>query len=308
MMGGFPTHLIIKVINMLNFSSDKFIQRFNTLTNIILILTYIIGFLLVNNILILTVILTSLILLAKVNGFYKEIFVFFRFSVAIALIIIIFNLLVNKNGGTRIFIFRDFFITLESFYYSLFMALRLIAIMMTFALGNLIINPDDAFNIISKIFGKSSLVMSLVYRLSFSLINQINSIKDIEFLRGNTFEGNLYKRIKCYGEVINILFLSSLEDSIELAEAMYSRGYGISKRSSYRNQNFNFRDYVIIVMCIILIILLIGYLILGINSYRFFPQTENPIKKITVYEVFFMLIFYSLVIINWWWINGSDKI
>ncbi|MCX7903760.1 MAG: energy-coupling factor transporter transmembrane protein EcfT [Caloramator sp.] len=292
---------------MLNFSSGKFIQRFNTLTNIILILTYIIGFLLVNNILILTVILTSLILLSKVNGICKEIFVFFRFSVFIALIIIIFNLLVNKNGGTRIFIFGDFFITLESFYYSLFMTSRLISIMITFAFGNQIINPDDAFNIISKIFGKSSLVMSLVYRLSFSLTNQISNIKEIEFLRGNTFEGSFYKRIKSYGEVVNILFLSSLEDSLELAEAMYSRGYGISKRSSYRNQNFTFRDYVIILICIILIILLTAYQILGYNSFKFFPEFDNPLKGVTMYDVMILLIFYSLVIINWWWINGSDK-
>ncbi|MDO6353845.1 energy-coupling factor transporter transmembrane component T [Caloramator sp. CAR-1] len=292
---------------MLNFSRDKFIQRFNTLTNIILILTYIIAFLMINNILILAIILISLILLAKVNEIHKEVFAFFRFSVFIALIIIIFNLLINKNGETQIFIIGDFYITLESFYYSLFMASRLIAIMMTFAFGNLIINPDDAFSIISKIFGKSSLVMSLVYRLSFSLINQINNIKEIEFIRGNTFEGNLYKRIKSYGEVVNILFLSSLEDSIELAEAMYSRGYGSTKRSSFKNQNFNFRDYVIILMCTISIGFLIGQLILGLNSFKFFPQIDSPLKKITVYEIIILFVFYSIVFVNWWWINGNDK-
>ncbi|SEF50606.1 energy-coupling factor transport system permease protein [Caloramator fervidus] len=280
---------------------------FNTFTYILIILLYLIVFIVLNNLLYDLIIMFSLILFAKINKILKETFGYIKFSLYLSILIIVLNLILNRNGNTILFKINGFYLTLESLIYSIFMSVRLIAILIVFAVGNILIDPDDVFSFISKIFGKTALVMSLVFRLSFKMIRQFNEIKEIEFIRGNTFEGNFLKRIKSYSQVINILFLSSLEDSIDLAEAMYSKGFGVSKRSNYNEVYLNFYDKVLIFLVIILFLNFITYLGLGYNKFSFFPTVDSFIKRTSFLGMFFSLSFFLITFVNWWCLNGSYK-
>ncbi|MFX0547704.1 energy-coupling factor transporter transmembrane component T [Hathewaya histolytica] len=289
---------------------NSYLQGLHPLSGVMLLLLYLITFIVMDNPLYIILIMNSILFLSYIDGSFKELFRYIKLIIPFALLIIIINPILVKNGETVIYegtinypIFGTLRITVEAILFGCLNGLRIICITLVFGFFNLVIHPDRAFAFFSKYLKNSALLMSMTIRLFPSMIKSFNSIKEVEKLRGNKLVyDNIKKTLISQGNIVNILFLSSMEDASDMAEAMYSRGYGASKkRSSYFKEKFKKDDLLIISLCLIGLINLFLLKVKGYTDLEFYPKVQNPIESLNVYGYIFCAILFSPFFINWRW-------
>jgi energy-coupling factor transport system permease protein len=155
--------------------------------------------------------------------------------------------------------------------------------------------------------GNSAFLMSMTLRLFPSILASCYNIIEAEKLRGGSInDRSLKKRIKYQGNVVNILFMTCLEDSADMAESMYSRGFGTGKRSIYFSEAYSKYDFILLIIIVILIITFGLLQIKGFNDFIFYPQIDNIIKKLSIQGIFVTLLLYIPAVVNWGWnLEGS---
>ncbi|MCR4429590.1 MAG: energy-coupling factor transporter transmembrane protein EcfT [Tepidanaerobacteraceae bacterium] len=154
--------------------------------------------------------------------------------------IMIINPLVSKAGATILWrgpslpVFGEITVSMEAVFYGAVMSLRLLDVISIFCLYNIMVHPDKAMNMLERFAFKSALVLSLATRMFPAMIRHLENIKEIQLVRGVDFSGGTFKqKINKYTNLIYILLLSSLEDSMEIAEAMHARAFGSGRRTRY---------------------------------------------------------------------------
>lgn len=289
---------------------NNFIQSLHPLASVLLLLLYLIVFVVIKNPIYLFLSMISVLFLAYSNGVLKELYKYIKIIIPFAVLIIILNSLLVKNGDTVIYegkinypLFGVIRITLEAILFGVLNGIRITCITLIFGLANLNIHPDRAFAFFSKYIKNSALLMSMTIRLFPNMIRSFESIKEVEKLRGNKlFHKKMKNTIISHGNIVNILFLSSIEDASDTAEAMYSRGYGAhGKRSSYFKENLKSIDIVLIIFTLIGIILSFILTIKGIFNLEFYPKLENPIQCLSFHGMIFCCLLFMPFLISLRW-------
>lgn len=284
-----------------------FLQELHPIPAVLIILTYIVGFIIINNPIYMVVVALSLIVMATIDGCLKELMKYAVLIMPFAIFMVILNPLIVKNGSTVLYegrinipVLGPVRVTLEAIAYGLFSSLRIICVTMAFGFGNLIIHPDRSFSFFSRYVKNSALLMSMTLNLFPRLARNYNEISDIERLRGNCMEKkNMKDKVKSQGNIINILFLSSLEDSMETAESIYSRGYGIGSRSVYFHEKIGFYDRVFSCISISIIVAMSLVYSAGLDTMEFYPKMQNPLKNLSLIGVGMCVLFYIPSFIIW---------
>lgn len=153
---------------------------------------------------------------------------FLKVAFWIAIVFIPINLLINPVGSTVLFeenlglpVFETIKITLESFYFSFLLSLRLAAVIAAFALVSLTISPREMMRVMFKLRlpAKFVFITSLSARFVPSLLEDLETLTELQKARGAKLEG-----IRGKAPVLLPLLSNSLERSVSVAEAMQSRG------------------------------------------------------------------------------------
>lgn len=125
-------------------------------------------------------------------------------------------------------------------------------------------------------FPSSEIAMTLSIALRFipTLLEETNRIMKAQASRGVDFtRGGIFKRLKAVITLVIPLFVSSIERSEELSNAMEARGYDPkAKRTKYRKLHFSYRDLVSFVLVILLFA--------GVLTLFIFDQTGTKIDLI----------------------------
>ncbi|WP_010297092.1 energy-coupling factor transporter transmembrane component T [Clostridium senegalense] len=287
-------------------------QKIHPLTSVFLIATYIIVALKLSNPVYLALIFFSVLLLAYIDNSLKSVLNYGKMIIPFAVMIIILNPILVHNGQTILYqgtfnfpVLGPMIITKEAILFGILNGFRIITITIIFGFGNLVIHPDRAFGFFSKIFKKSALLMSMTIRLFPTMMKSYENISEIEKLRGNELSTkDMKKSIKNSGNIVNILFLSSLEDSQDMAESMYSRGYGaLKKRSTYFAERYTAWDFTLIFICISILVYLEFITFKGFNSFNFYPKVDGVIEKTTRVGLILCVMTFIPAFINWGWKN-----
>ena len=282
-------------------------QKLHPLTQLMLVAVYIIVILVISNPVYIIAIELSIILLSEIDGSIKDVLKTAEFLLPAVLFIILLNPVVNQNGKTilaqvSLFHVINLKITLEAVVYGIVSGLKLIGITLVFGFANMTIHPDRLFGFLIKYLGSSALLMSITFRLFPEISASYIRIIEIEKLRGNDItDGNFIERIKKQGNVINILFQSSIENSGDISEAMYARGLGAGKRSCYFYERYSVYDIIFIAINSAVIALLIYFQLKGLNNCTFFPEAVNPLNRISIAGIIICAAFYIIPVINWGW-------
>jgi len=204
---------------------------------------------------------------------------YLKVSLGMIVLIIIINPIVVHAGktvlwyGPRIPVIGRLTITLEAICYGAAMSVRLLAVISVFCLYNLIVHPDKTLQVFSRFAHKSTLIISLATRMFPAMVRDLNSIRDVQRMRGVDFaSGNLKEKIKKYSSLLNILLLSSLEGSLQTAEAMQARAFGSGPRSCYRRELFRTRDLLCLSGCGLALTSGLYGLFRGFGRYQYYPQ------------------------------------
>lgn len=237
---------------------------------------------------------------------------FLKASMGAAFVIIIVNAITVRAGETIIWhgpyipVFGRLNVSLEAVCYGADMGLRLLDIMSIFCLYNFTIHPDRVLDLLSRFSFKSALVLSLAARMFPAMVSRLDSIREVQTARGVDFNtGTLKEKMGKYAVLIKILLLTSLEDSMETAEAMYARAFGIGRRSHYVRDAWRPRDSI----CLTASLLAMGAAICGwakgLGTFSFYPRLACPIDGLTGLVLLFAVIFLLSfpLILSWGWHN-----
>ncbi|MEG1497480.1 MAG: energy-coupling factor transporter transmembrane component T [Clostridiales bacterium] len=156
----------------------------------------------------------------------------------------VFNPLFNHEGATIISYFSSGNpLTLESIIYGFGASFMFVTVIMWFSCYNAVMTSDKFIYLFGRIIPSISLVFSMILRFVPKFIDQAKKISAAQKCIGRDItNGNIIKRAKNGIKIISILTTWALENGIETADSMGSRGYGLSGRTSFSIFRFTFRD------------------------------------------------------------------
>ncbi|AIF44284.1 energy-coupling factor transporter transmembrane component T [Virgibacillus sp. SK37] len=161
-----------------------------------------------------------------------------------SLFIFIFTPLFNRKGNHILFYFMDRQIMLEAIIQGSMIALTLIGIMSIFITFNHLMTSDKFLFLFSTILPQWALLTMLSMRFVPLLKQRLNQMKEIQELKGVSLkQGTIKGRARNGMLLLQMLLTSALEESIQSADSMTARGYGIKKRTTYHAYSMQLKDW-----------------------------------------------------------------
>ena len=213
----------------------------------------------------------------------------------------ILNPIFNHEGVTILFYLKSGNpITLESIIYGLATASMFVTVIVWFSCYNVVMTSDKFIYLFGKIIPALSLIFSMVLRFVPMYKAQIKKISDAQKCIGrDVSQGNIIQKIRNGIKILSIMTTWALENAIETADSMRSRGYGLPNRTSFSLFRFDNRDRnTFMIMMGLIIIILLGA-VAGQNTIRFFPSikfAELTFFSIAVYSAYFLLCMLPVII------------
>lgn len=283
-------------------------DSFSSMAKLIYTISFIIISFITDNPIVVCCVFIGLIVNIIIACDIKKIFIMFKFIIWIAIMTLIINLFLNSNGSTVI---ADFYIPmvgrvriyLEALIYSFNSIVRIASVVISFLLYSEIVNPDDVLSIFSKWSNKSITAIILAIRMFPQLREDSIRIKEVLRMRGISFEKAKFRdKIKNGIQILNILLLSSLEGSMDTAEAMYIRGFGAGKKSYYSSDKKMYRDKVIMFASILLCIVMVIIQICGVLKFDIYNQNFIEIMQCRFFYVGAIVLLFSFmpILLLWW--------
>lgn len=169
-----------------------------------------------------------------------------------------------NNTGDVLWSYKKLSITEGGVYTAIFIAIRIVALLIISSLLTYTTSPTDLTDAIEKLLSPLkifkvdihtfAMMMTIALRFIPTLIDEIDRIMSAQKARGADFEsGNLIKRVKALFPIFIPLIISSFKRAFELADAMSCRCYvGGKGRTRMRKMQFTLRDAVAISCTVII--------------------------------------------------------
>lgn len=216
--------------------------------------------------------------------------------VAVSLI----NPLFNHSGITILGYFRDNPITLESIYYGIATGLMFASVILWFSCYNAIMTSDKFIYLFGRIIPALSLIFSMVLRFVPKFKAQIGIISNAQKCVGkDVSNGTTLEKIRNGIKILSIMMTWALEDAVETADSMRSRGYGLKGRTSFSIFRFDVRDKGLLLIMLVFILLIFVGTVFGQSCIQYFPSYK--IEKISwtgilAYSAYFLLCFIPIIL------------
>lgn len=175
-------------------------------------------------------------------------------------------------------------ITLQGVVYGIATALRLGAVITTFALFSLVMEADEQLALMSRLSFRVGLVLSLAWRLLPVLSQDASRVSDAQRARGIELDaGPRRRRIARRAPLLAALLFRSLERALDVAASMEARGFGARHRSRWSHERpWRVADSVVVLSALIAVAALVGGLVAGSYDYTFYPLLDHPLGRRTL--------------------------
>ncbi len=198
------------------------------------------------------------------------------FILPLAAISILINILFNHNGNTLIGNLPWFGnITYESVIAG-FAAAGLIAVIICwFSCFNVIMSSEKILYLFGRIMPSLSIVLSMIFRFIPQFKGQFKKTVNAQKCIGcDISSGRLTSRIKNISKIMSVMTGWALENSIETADSMIGRGYGLKGKTSFSIYKFRKEDLFLLIFILITSSYIIAGIIRGNIDYSFYPSVE----------------------------------
>lgn len=182
----------------------------------------------------------------------------------------------NHAGVTILFYLKSGNpVTLESILYGAAAACMFVTVIIWFSCYNAVMTSDKFIYIFGKILPALSLIFSMALRFVPRYIAQIKVISNAQKCIGrDVTQGSLLERARNGITIVSIMTTWALENAIETADSMKSRGYGLPGRTSFSLYRFDQRDRLAMIIILGLTIVLLAGAAMGMNTIRYFPSVK----------------------------------
>ena len=263
-----------------------------------------------NNLLQLTLMLAAIILLNYRLDGMVSLRKITTFILPLAVLIIIINGLFNQNGDILLTSLNIFSYTLpiyrEAIVYGMAMAIKLILILAIFTAFDILIPVERLMDIFGSYSSRSLLVVAISAALIPDMVERLHCIRQVQRCRGMQRSGKgLLERSRNLGPLLLNLLRSSLQASLQMAEAMQARGYGSSKRRSvYQMEKWQGQDWILLILSLVVLWLaLVGWYIAYRYHYPPLKQVGLPVYNWEVLALFFL----SLPFLQGWYTWSGER-
>ena len=161
---------------------------------------------------------------------------------ALMLLAAVVNPLVSHQGVTVLFRFPSGnACTLESVLYGISAAVRLGTAVLWFMGWNAVMTSDKFVYLFGRILPSLSLTLSMGLRFVPRLLRRTREVAQAQKL-ARPAERSWLAGIRRAGRVVSIVVTWALENALDTADSMKSRGYGLPKRTAFSLFRFTLRD------------------------------------------------------------------
>lgn len=212
---------------------------------------------------------------------------------AVVMLSAIINPLFNHRGITILWYFPSGNpLTFETVVYGVASGTMLTSVILWFFCYNKIMTSDKFVYLFGKIIPSLSLVLSMTLRFVPKFKDRLKSVAE-----GQRCIGKKTNSLKSGMNILSVLVTWSLEDSIETADSMENRGYGLPGRTAFSIYIFTFRDGI----ALFLILLLSALTIVFHNSFKVTYYPVISFGKINIFAFFGYFVLCTLPIIIELW-------
>ena len=213
------------------------------------------------------------------------------------------NVLFNHEGATILAYFPTGNpLTLESIAYGFASALMLSSLFTWFTCFSHVMTSDKLVYLFGRIIPALSLVISMTLRFVPRFKAQFQVVSEAQKCAGREMDtGKLWNRLKNAVTVFSIMVTWSLENGIETADSMKSRGYGLPGRSAFAIYTFDSRDQLALVWLGFCALFLLSGALAGGFSWTYYPVLKGAALAPMTAAMHLVYLALSLtpVFLNW---------
>ncbi|QCR32101.1 energy-coupling factor transporter transmembrane component T [Lysinibacillus sp. SGAir0095] len=211
----------------------------------------------------------------------------------------IVNPLISHNGQLVILYVNNNPITIEAIAYGIAIALMIVAVLFWFSCYNEAMTSDKFLYLFAKISPVFALTISITMRLIPRFKHQLRVIAQAQKTIGMDYTvGTPWHRVKVVIRILSILVTWALENSIETADSMKARGYGLKNRTTFSIFILEKRDLFMIGWLTILLIICVYGVLRGYTMFYYYPtftEISWSADYIFFYSVYAILLSIPIV-------------
>ena len=193
-------------------------------------------------------------------------------------------------------------LTLESILYGISSGVLIATIFLWFLNFNRVITSDKFIYLFGRIIPALSLVLSMTLRFIPKFKAQLQQVKDAQKSMGrDPSEGGLFHRMRIATTVLSILVTWALENAIETADSMRSRGYGLKGRTAFSIYRFDDRDKMAMLYLGFCGVYLLAGCMVSAFGFRYFPSIRYiGLNVVTLsFQFVYLILCLMPVALNW---------
>lgn len=192
-------------------------------------------------------------------------------------------------------------LTLESIAYGAAAAIMLAAVITWFSCYTAVMTSDKFVYLFGRVIPALSLVLSMTLRFVPKFKAQLKVVSDAQRCVGrDVSDGSMVQRLRNAITILSIMFTWALENAIETADSMKSRGYGLPGRTAFSIYRFDDRDKGALLWLLACGgYIAAGWIVQGF-SWKYYPLISGvPVTAFTVsFQLAYLALCLTPVILN----------
>lgn len=201
----------------------------------------------------------------------------FLYMLPLLAITALINPAFNHEGGTVLAYFKSGNpLTLESVAYGVAAAALLISVICWFSCYNAVMTSDKFVYLFGRAIPAMSLILSMTLRFVPSFKAQLKTVSNAQKCLGRDIsDGRVLDKAKNGLTILSSMVTWALENAVETADSMKSRGYGLPGRTAFSIYRFDKRDRSAL-LCLLSFgaYIITGYFLKGLY-WRYFPTMKG---------------------------------
>ena len=226
------------------------------------------------------------------------------FFIPVFLMTALINPLFNHEGITIItYLPGGNPLTLESVVYGLCSACMIVNVICWFGVYGNIMTSDKFIYLFGRVIPSLSLILSMTLRFIPLFAKQLKTVVNARKGMGiDSSTGSIKTRIKNGLTVLSVMITWALENAIDTADSMRSRGYGIPGRTAFSVFRFSERDIAAITAIVFLGLYVLVGSFAGAAEILYFPCLKSvpfSLYSVSVYFAYGILCLIPIFIEIW---------
>ncbi len=176
----------------------------------------------------------------------------------------------------------------------------LVTVLNWFSCYNVVMTSDKFIYLFGKIIPSMSLILSMVFRFVPKFQKQIEKVSNAQKCIGRDItNGSIFNRTHHGMKILSVMTTWALENSVETADSMRSRGYGLRGRNNFSIYRFDTRDKVMAILMSAMGLVVVAGIVSKTVYFLYYPMiviNEVTISSALVYLCYGVLCLLPVVI------------